>query len=98
MIISVSFAAEFSHSNQDSSQTSHSVQKQHSMPLETTPSNGCEDLCNLGQCHFGHCSHMNVVGMAIGLVVPILVAFHHSDSFAFFLNVSEQPTRPPRLS
>lgn len=98
LMISASFGSEFAHSNQDSIESSHAVQDQHSKPSTPSQSNGCEDLCGLGQCHFGHCSHMNIVDMAISMVVPILIAFHQSDSFTFIANISEQPTRPPRLS
>jgi hypothetical protein len=98
MIIGLSIASELSQSNLGTFQASHSVQEQHSMPLEATHSNGCEDLCNLGQCHFGHCSHMNIVNVATGLNTPIVIAFHQHDSSTSAVTFSEQPTRPPRLS
>jgi hypothetical protein len=90
-IFSFTFLAELSHS--------HIKQKTHrSSPIESTNDNSCDDVCQLGQCHFGHCSHMSLSSVAVGLITSILVGFDKSDLFNFPLSNSDQPTRPPRLS
>ncbi len=64
----------------------------------SVPQNPCDDACQVGQCHFGHCSFVNFPQISVGAIVPVFVGFNRSDSFDFQPSYSEQPTRPPRLS
>lgn len=57
-----------------------------------------EDCCDMGQCHFGHCSHMNFVSDSSDHMVPVLVTFYKIDSLHFWSYYTDQPTRPPQFS
>lgn len=79
-------------------QNHSSVLRQSTSTETSTTDSGCDDACQVGQCHFGHCSHINFAQTTMNLIVPVLVAFDKTNSGNFQLSYSEQPTRPPRLS
>lgn len=60
--------------------------------------NSCDDVCQSGLCHFGHCSHMTISNVQISLIIPIMISFYKTESFHFPLSKADEPARPPRLS
>lgn len=60
--------------------------------------NSCDDVCQSGLCHFGHCSHVTFSVISLDLMTRVLVSFHRNESFHLPLSCTDQPARPPRLS
>lgn len=58
----------------------------------------CNDLCDAGTCHLGHCSDMNFATVSSNQIVPVLVTFYKINSLHVYSYYTDQPIRPPQLS
>lgn len=77
----------------------HSSFSQESSSKESSePHSGCDDACQVGQCHFGHCSHMNFTQTAIDTNQSIAETFYASELIVIQTSFDDGLTRPPRLS
>lgn len=64
---------------------------------DLSPLGACEDLCHLGSCHFGHCSHLVKADLKLSSIA-VFEATHPSWNVSVPSNpYLEFPKQPPRF-